>query len=194
MKKNNKNKFTKTMIIPLTLSLVIFILYKNADTKFEQLLIMSIFIIYIIPFALHLLSMLFNGLLYKPNSKGNNINKEDSINKVQKNDSKTKHKTKEINNPYYIELRDRLVEVVKNKHLNRDSILKLKLEVDKILDINKYNYSKFVFKNDLHEIYTKIKSSKLTTDDYIYLKLLLEDLVGWFLYVILYVNYYIYNI
>lgn len=176
-KANNKNKFAKTMIIPLTLSLVIFILYKNADTKFEQLLIASIFVIYIIPFALHLISMLFNGLLYKPKLKGDNNNREDVI-KVQGNDSKTKHKTKEINNQYYIELRDRLVEVVKNGHLKRNSILKLKLEVDNILDINKYNYDKFVFKNDLHEIYTKIKSSKLTTDDYIYLKLLLEDLVG----------------
>lgn len=180
--KNSKNKFSKSMIIPITLGLILLLLFKSADSKLEQLLIGSIFIMVLIPFTLQLFAMLFSSTLSVPKSERNAeliISKEKNKSKKEEITSiKQNYKAKTNNNKFYIDVRNRLISVVKSGDINRDGILKLKLELDNRLGMNRYAYSNFNFENDMHEIYIKLKSSKLTDEDYIYLGSIIEDLVG----------------
>lgn len=182
--KNSKNKFKKTMIIPITLGLILLTLFKNADSKLEQIMIGCIFLMNLVPFTLHLMTMLLFTASPVPKSERiaeNIINKKPnkSFQEIKSKESiKPQYNVKTNNNIFYIDTRNRLVDVVKNGYLDRDSIMKFKLELDNRLGINRYVYKDFNFENDMHEIYIKLKSSKLKDDDYIYLKAIIEDLVG----------------
>lgn len=181
--KKTKNKYNRSMTIPISLGVILLILFKNADTVLEQILIGSIFIMILIPFALHLISMLFSNALTVPKSERN---AETIINnQTKKNDKKEEvssikksYKAKTNNNKFYNDTRSRLIDLSKNGNLNRNDILKFKLELDNRLGMNRYAYNNFDFQNDMHEIYIKLKSSKLTDDDYIYLESIIEDLVS----------------
>lgn len=181
MKKQN-NKYSKSMIIPIVLGLVLLILFKNADSRLEQLMIGFIFIINLIPFTLHLISMLFSKAISVPKKQ---LIAENIIQQVPKSRSKAEssgikqdYKAKTNNNVIYLDVRSRLIEAIKNGHMDRTGILKLKLELDNRLGMNIYAYKGFEYTNDMHEIYIKLKSSKLTDDDYVYLRSVIEDLVG----------------
>ena len=182
--KKQVNKFKKTMIIPLILGLVLFILFKNADSKLEQIMIGFMFIVNLIPFTLHLITMLLFTSAPKPKSERiaeniiNKNSKEYSSEIKPKESIKPHYNVKTNNNVFYVDIRSRLINVVKNGQLDRDSIMRFKLELDNRLGMNRYAYKDFTFDNDMHEIYIKLKSSKLKDDDYIYLKGLIEDLVG----------------
>lgn len=175
MKKINN----KSMIIPTILALILLVLFYNADSKLEQIMIGLIFIMNFIPMAIHLFTMLLFSSMPKPKNErlAENIIKN-GLRSTEKDSIKQDYKAKTINNPNYIDVRTRLISVVKNGELDRGSIMKLKLELDNILGADRYSYSKFTFENDMHEIYTKLKSSKLGDQDYLYLKGLIEDLVG----------------
>lgn len=188
--KKQVNKFKKAMIIPIILGLVLLILFKNADSILEQLMIGFIFLMNLVPFVLHLISMMLSGALSVPKSERvaeTIIVKKDEEIKSKKSIKPT-YNAKTNNNVLYIDTRSRLIDVVKNGDLDRDSIMRFKLELDNRLGMNRYAYKDFEYSNDMHEIYIKLKSSKLKDDDYVYLKGLIEDLVGWFLYVHLYFN------
>lgn len=184
MKEKQKNKYSKSMIIPIVLGLLLLILFKNAESRLEQLMIGLIFIINLIPFTLHLISMLFLSSISAPKEKlvAENIIQQmpKSRSKIESQGIKQDYKAKTNNNVIYLDVRSRLIEAIKNGHLDRNSVLKFKLEIDNRLGMNRYAYKDFEYENDLHEIYIKLKSSKLTDDDYTYLKSLIEDLVGWF--------------
>lgn len=178
--KNKEKKFSKITLIPMIVGSILFILYKNSDSKLEQLMIGIIFVMNILPFIMHLTTMLLTSSV-KPKEQriAEKIVEQNKNYKIESKDSiKTQYKTKTNTNPNYIEVRNRLIDSVKNGVLNRDNILKFKLELDNKLDINRYAYSNFNFENDMHEIYIKLKSSKLKDEDYLYLKALIEDLVG----------------
>lgn len=180
--KKQKNVFQKSMIIPIFLGLILLALYNNADSKLEQLMIGLIFLMILVPFTLHLVTM----LLFYATPKSSKQRMAENIIKSQKdykeikssNSIKPQYKAKTNNNPFYIEVRSRLINVVKNGDLDRGDILKFKLELDNKLGINRYAYDNFNFENDMHEIYIKLKSSKLNDEDYLYLKGLIEDLVS----------------
>lgn len=186
-KQLKKNKYSKAMIIPIALGLILLILFKSAESRLEQIMIGSIFIMILIPFVLKLVSMLLLSSLPKGNKpiyaediiEGyNNKSNEIKPNKETTDSIKTHYNVKTNNNPIYIDLRERLIEVVKAGSLNRDDIFKFRLELDNRLGANRYSYTNFTFENEMHEIYIKMKSSKLNDDDYIYLKGLLEDLLS----------------
>lgn len=174
------NKFNnKTMIIPIALASILLVLFYNADSRLEQLMIGLIFIMNFIPLTIHLFTMLLFTAAPKPAEEriAENIIKNSSNNK-EKVGIKQTYKAKTNNNPNYINLRSRLISIMKNGELDRDNVLKFKLELDNRLGVNRYEYSNFSFENDMHEIYTKLKSSKLTDQDYLHLKGVIEDLVG----------------
>lgn len=56
---------------------------------------------------------------------------------------------------------------IKAGNLKRDSLLQFKDFLNKLLGRNIVHYSKFVFKNDCHEVYIKLKNSSLSDVDYI---------------------------
>ena len=180
--KKQKNVFTKSMITPIVLGLILLVLFNNADSKLEQIMIGLIFLMILTPFTLHLITMLLFQSIPKSNKNrvAEKILESKSNNKrIKSNDSiKPQYKAKTNNNPFYIETRSRLIEVVKNGELDRGDILKFKLELDDKLGINRYAYDNFDFENDMHEIYIKLKSSKLNDEDYLHLKGLIEDLVS----------------
>lgn len=86
-----------------------------------------------------------------------------------------KHTKKQIDNLDYNNLRNYIIACFKNKLLKRETIILLKREIDVLLEDSLVNYSNFKFSNDAQEIYTKIKSSKFTSDDWSYLLRFLED-------------------
>lgn len=83
--------------------------------------------------------------------------------------TKPKHKSKKVDNPLHNDLKNLIAACSKNKLLSREDILQVKIKIDDILGQHRYAYSKFNFENDIHEIYVKIKSSKLQDKDYNYL-------------------------
>lgn len=183
-KKTNytRNKYIKPMMIPIIVGIITLYLYKQSNTTMERLLIAFVFFSSIIPSTLHVIGMLLkdvakigvrpdreigDGSQFKINPTKKPIN--GSIN--------FSGKVKTIDNVYYKEVRDLINNTVKFGDLNRQGILEFKSELNYRLGANQYNYTKFQFENDMHEIYTKLKSSKLKDDDYIYLKAILEDLI-----------------
>lgn len=181
-KQSKKYNYNKSMIIPITLGLILLILFKSAESRLEQLMIGAIFIMILIPFTLKLFSILLVSSLPKGNKSMYSEDLISGYNKmeveIKPSSIKPHYNAKTNNNPIYIELRKRLIEVVKAGHLKRENIFKFRMELDDRLGVNRYSYTNFTFENEMHEIYIKLKSSKLNDDDYIYLKGLLEDLVG----------------
>ena len=184
---NDLKSYMKIMIIPATIGLVLLIWFRNTNSVFEKLLIGFIVITALVPFVLQLLAMLLKGGTKNRkssayNKKGNKENKyiiePIKNNKNSKNNSiKTPYRAKTNNNPIYVEVRDRFKSLVQNGDFKRQQILQFKSELDHKLSTHKYTYDTFSFENDMHEIYIKLKSSKLTTEDYVYLKGVIEDLV-----------------
>lgn len=86
--------------------------------------------------------------------------------KKSKNTKQSKHETKVVNNEQYKSLIEFLKFSMQKKLLNRQDILNFKKEIDSRLGEYKDHYNGFEFQNDLHEIYTKLKSSHLSSKDY----------------------------
>jgi hypothetical protein len=180
---NKLKSYMKIMIIPAIIGVVLLVWYRNTNSRFEQILIGFILFTILIPFVLQLLTMLLGGVTKDSKStlyeqKGNENKYTIEPIKNIKNDSiKAPYKAKTNNNPIYVEVRDRFKSLVKNGDLGRNEILQFKSELDYKLSTHKYIYDTFTFENDAHEIYIKLKSSKLTTEDYVYLKGVIEDLI-----------------
>lgn len=187
---HKKKGYFTTMIIPMIVGIVMLVWYVSTDSIFEKLLVFFIFFVSVIPATLQLISVLLSDAVkkgIKPNrnigdGKEYNINptKRPINNTINQKDSgiKKSYNAKTINNENYNELRNRIKELVKSSQLDRQSILQFKSELNYRLGTHQYNYVSFQFENDMHEIYVKLKSSKLTDEDYTYLKAMLEDLSG----------------
>ena len=98
--------------------------------------------------------------LYKKNYSSNTV----EIQPVKK--EKPKRKPKIVTTKGYQELKNVIIATSKNKLLDRETILEFKAELRNRLGVHYECYKNMTFKNDLHEIYTLIKSSKFTTEDY----------------------------
>ena len=160
---------------------VLMLWYFSSDTPMERLFIFLIFITTALPFSLSVYSLALSSLIPKSKGYNNRIPKKNTYKDVSKNTKvipmKRKTSSKTINNPNYIALRKIIISASKNKQFNRTDILILKAEIDFILKEYLANYSSFIFSNDLQEIYTKLKSSHLKNEDYIYLKNVVLNLI-----------------
>lgn len=185
--KKHKNSYILSMFIPMLVGTVMLAWYASTESVIEKLLIGFIFFTALIPFTLQIITMLLNGAVTKGIRSNRRVDKngkfitsyhnKDSINSKDSGIKKS-YKAKTIDNEFYSELRNRIKELVKSKEIDRQSILQFKSELDYRLGSHQYNYGSFTFENDVHEIYVKLKSSKLTNEDYTYLKGILEDLAG----------------
>lgn len=181
--KNTRINYFTITLIPTVCTIILYILYISTESKVEKLLLLFIFILVLIPFTMQLLFRILNMMLsgtvkdnvkeYKKVNKGNS-----ELIKPNSDSGAKNYKSKENNNENYISLRQSIKDHSKNGNLKRADILSFKNELDYRLGNNRYNYSGFNFENDMHEIYIKIKSSKLTDEDYLYLQGVLEDLAG----------------
>lgn len=105
----------------------------------------------------------------KDTKKNEDVSKlKDECKKTSKNKGvkQSKNETKIVNNEQYKSLVEFLKFSMQKKLLNRQDILKFKKEINSRLGEYKDNYYGFEFQNDLHEIYTKLKSSHLSSNDY----------------------------
>jgi len=67
--------------------------------------------------------------------------------------------------PYYIQTKDLFKYLIKSRKLNHEQVLYLKKLLNNILGENQKYYTK-KYDNDAHEIYSKIKSTCMGTQDY----------------------------
>lgn len=181
MKQKNKNKQNFALyIVPIVMG-VLMLWYFSADTPMEKLFIFLIFITTAVPFALSIYSVALTSIIPKSKGSNNRASKKNTYDNLPKNTNvlpmKRKTSSKTINNPNYIALREIIINASKNKQFNRTAILNLKAEIDFRLKDYLINYSSFTFSNDLQEIYTKLKSSHLKNEDYIYLKNVVLNLI-----------------
>lgn len=184
-----KTKTKKTNLLPFIVVSgigMIFIVYYNTLTKpLEKILVLMIAITCCISFIFKFISMMFSNFAnqLKENDKncpytrkvdanGNLILKSDYYKKDNKVDSKPKEgvsikrKPKIVTTKGYEELRNILTACSKNKLLERETILEFKAILRNKLSTHYECYANMKFDNDMHFIYTLIKSSKFTTEDY----------------------------
>lgn len=166
-KKKSGVTFSNSFVFPACIAIFLYLWYRFAtDSLLEKFLIIFIAATMLIPFTLNLIGMAFT---YKiPKSKGSNTKKEAKPS-TKPQTTTSKYRTKVINNPNYLALRETIRCSIKSRQLDRLGVMKLKAEVDYRLGDHIVNYSSFSFENDMQEIYTKIKSSALSDEDYLYL-------------------------
>lgn len=194
-----KSKLFSRLLLPCVLGVItlgLYYAYYMSETVLEKILIGFGFITFLIPVSINCLVFMIKQEqggynTSKTNTIKNNrsrypgfeftavINKkpasEQGINKFNI-DMPIKSEPiipisykREVRDPEYLKLRSIIITSSKNRLFSRDDILYLKSEIDYRLGVHKYEYDGFTFQNDFHEIYSKLKSSKLKTDDYRYL-------------------------
>lgn len=184
-----KAKTKKSSLLPFVVVSgvgMIFIIYYSTLTKpLEKILALMIATTCCLPFIFKFISMMFGAFanqlkendknsIYtrKVDANGNLILKSDYYKKENKVDNKpkeevnTKRKPKVVTTEGYEELRNVLTASSKNKLLKRETILEFKSILRTKLGTHYECYTNMKFNNDMHFIYTLIKSSKFTTEDY----------------------------
>lgn len=183
-----KSKLFSKLFLPSIIGIITLFLYcayHSAESVMEKIIIGFGFITCLIPCAINCFIFMLN--------QGVNDTKRASINKERKGNVEylpsnivisgynTKNiafpntnamipaSKKEIDDPEYKILKAMIISSSQNKLFSREDVLKLKCEIDYRLGTHRYEYDGFVFKNDFHEIYSKLKSSRLSTEDYQYL-------------------------
>lgn len=182
---NNKVKstFEKTLKQALFFSsifgfvaFIILSLYKSMDTVIERAFVLMTGAMLLFPLIPIVVTIIINSIINT--GKRSEIDSKGNYNSIGVNIPKPKsNNTTELNKPQlkvvttqgYTEFNNILKVSVKNKLLNRQSILQLKCELRYRLGTHIEVYKDFKFENDLHELYTLSKSSVLTKEDYEYL-------------------------
>lgn len=147
---------------------------------FEKLLGMMFFFTILIPALLQVLAFIFTPI--KAKSKKSFVPVSDYKAEVErierfKESIKPKFKKSKGNSSqYYSEVRECIIATSKAGLFDRESVLKLKSELDYLLQDKKDHYSNFTFDNDMHEIYIKLKNKHLQDEDYLYLKEILQQI------------------
>ena len=175
------------MIISISCGLL-YIWWCAASTGFERVICLGIFVVFVLPLSIN---YLLNSIKVKSNSNSKTSSKNYAKNTTSNTSFKsefnptipsqsftTSSKGKTNPSEYYPVLRENLVKASKERRMSRESILIFLSEVDYRLKEHKFVYDKFSFQNEMHSIYTKIKSSKLQDQDYIYLIDVLNKLTG----------------
>lgn len=165
----------------LTMGVIFSLMYFFlADNIIERFFILFIAVVTLTTLIPSILSFLINMCLQtgikgskKVNTINNNTNKE--LKGTTESNKSEKYKKKVCTTKGYEEFVNLIKSSIQNKLMDRDCVLKLKGEIFHRLGTHAEIYRTFTFKNDLHCIYTISKSSKLTTDDYLYLSNFLSD-------------------
>lgn len=182
-----KSKLFPKLFLPSIVGIIalfLYLAYHSAESVMEKIMIGFGFITCLIPFAINCFLFMLNTEVN--NTKRANISKErkGNIEYLPNNTVISKNidfhsannrnimipaSKKEIDDPEYKILKAMIISSSQNKLFSREDVLKLKCEIDYRLGTHRYEYDGFVFKNDFHEIYSKLKSSRLNTEDYQYL-------------------------
>lgn len=191
-KSQGRSRANQKSKIPLiiTLSLLAFVTlnyYSSLEKPLERFLMFMVIGSICMPFIFFYFNMMVNSIskqLKKDNpnqkysryvdSNGNLILKEDLPNKYKVRDNikteskeqEKKYKKKTVTTEGYEELKNILIACSKNKLLDRENILTFKALIRNKLGTHFECYNNMKFSNDMHFIYTTIKSSKFTTEDY----------------------------
>lgn len=167
--------------------LLFLMFYNTLDKPLEKILVLMVGFSICVPFSIIMFKHLFGSLakelkkerdsnpytrfvdakgmpILKKDYYKNNYKKTQEESKVKKEEPKRKSKV--VTTVGYQELKNVIIATSKNKLLNRETILEFKAELRNRLGVHYECYKNMTFKNDLHEIYTLIKSSKFTTEDY----------------------------
>jgi hypothetical protein len=94
--------------------------------------------------------------------------------------TKVEKKAKQLklnDNQNYIKVKRLFNQSIKSGKLTREQLLSFKDILNTLLGKNLNHYTKFVFKNDCHEIYIKLKNSSLSELDYIQMYQYLNKLI-----------------
>jgi len=187
--KTKVNSNSSIFILPcviLGIGLSIFYFYQTLDSNLERIFIIVAGLMILIPILPSLINMSVRNLLnYKSNgnkrprttidNQGNIIKpKTTSVaknNDKEGTDTKTekKYKTKICTTKGYSDIKEMIIKASQNKEMDRECVINLVEEIDGLLGIHRRLYDTMKFTNDFHEIYTKLKSSKLVEEDYEYL-------------------------
>lgn len=105
---------------------------------------------------------------YKQQYQSNSYNAKQEVQNVIANaEAKKKYKkAKDNQQEGYAEVKNVLIACSKNKLFSREDVLKIKDEINYMLGDNLKHYNNFIFENDMHEIYIKIKNKHLSTSNY----------------------------
>lgn len=189
MKSNIKNKSKVLPFVIVSGVGMIFILYYSTLTNpLEKVLVLMIAVTCCVPFIFGMFTRLIttftNNLkeqdkanIYsrKVDGNGNLILKKDlykdNVKPEEKSSSsnkvnKTKREPKVVTTEGFQELWNVINASSKNKLLDRQTILEFKAILRSKLGTHYECYANNKFENDMHFIYTLIKSSKFTTEDY----------------------------
>lgn len=191
-----KSKLFSKLFLPSIVGIItlfLYLAYHSAESIMEKIIIGFGFITCLIPCAINcFLFMLNQGV---NNTKRANISKERKGNieylpnntviskninfpSVNNRNTMIPASKKEIDDPEYKTLKAMIISSSQNKLFSREDVLKLKCEIDYRLGTHRYEYDDFVFKNDFHEIYSKLKSSRLNTEDYQYLANFISEMIS----------------
>lgn len=185
MKAKAKKSSLLTFVVVSGVGMVFIIYYSTITKPLEKILTLMIATACCLPFIFKFISMMFSAFTHqlkendkncpytrKVDANGNLILKSDYYKKENKVDDKpkeevnVKRKPKVVTTEGYEELRNVLTASSKNKLLKRKTILEFKSILRAKLGTHYECYANMKFNNDMHFIYTLIKSSKFTTEDY----------------------------
>lgn len=176
-----KQTVNKSLFIVPTICIPLLIWYAITKSAFEKIFIIFILFSLVAPLSLGMMNIMIYSAI--PSKKGSGKKKKyipkernaeyicKQVNKKQPR--KKSNKQKEESNPYYLMLRSSIIKLSRQGKLTDYIIENLKLEIDRLI---LEDYSNFRFNDVKHEIYTKIKDSAITNDDYIYLNEYLKGL------------------
>lgn len=159
-------------ILLVIISVAIGGLYILADSPIEKLFILFMFVMFILPAIISMVSYIFKLMLNNTNQKGRYTRQVDKngnfILKPTNINNQTTQRTvaKVVTTEGYSNVKDLIVSCSKNKQLSRQTILELKARLRNLLGVYYEPYSKMNFSNDLHEIYVLLKSQHLSSSDY----------------------------
>lgn len=171
-KKEEVKKLTiAEFVLPLsflTISVILLTWFNLSDSIFTRIIVVGIFIAFVIPVYFKIYIYKISGKVrratgFEIDSKGViTEKKQKSSNNFKKETTyKKDYKPKVIESENYTNLRNVLIASSKNQLLTREDILCIKSEINTLLGSHQFIYSDFKFNNDMQEIYTKIRSSKM---------------------------------
>lgn len=172
----NRSNMSITLVFLIVLGLFALVTW-SVEKPFEKLLMMMSGFVFLFPIFIGMTGSILISVFRvknKPHTSHKNIRNTNTPNINQnslrecKNNQK-KYPTKICTTEGYEQLRDLLKECVMKKLIGRECILKFKSELRYKLGTHIECYNGFEFQNDMHEIYTLLKSRVLTEEDYQYL-------------------------
>lgn len=183
-KKEEVKKLTMAdFILPLsffTISVILLTWFNLSDSIFTRIIVAGIFIAFVIPVYFKIYIYKISGKVrratgFEIDSKGVITERKQKTNQRASNNFKKEttykkdYKPKVIESENYTNLRNVLIASSKNQLLTREDILCIKSEINTLLGSHQFIYSDFKFNNDMQEIYTKIRSSKMNDEMWLHL-------------------------